>query len=77
MDIINHLTRTVSPAVIGDDRSPAKMRLLEQFYAIFAAKLADPEVLGRFSSENIAHNDKDIHVIVPSLLIIYDSSTNE
>lgn len=61
MDIINYLTRTVSPAVLGDDRSPAKMRLLEQFYAIFAAKLADPEVLGRFSSENIAHDDQGFY----------------
>ncbi len=31
MDIINHLTRTVSPAVLGDDQSPAKKGLLEQF----------------------------------------------
>jgi len=61
MDIISHLTRTVSPAVLGDDRSPAKMRLLEQFYAIFAAKLADPEVFNRFSSENIAHNDQGFY----------------
>lgn len=61
MDIISHLTRTVSPAVLGDDRSPSKMRLLEQFYAIFAAKLADPEVLGRFSSENIAHDDQGFY----------------
>ena len=41
MDIISHLTRTVSPAVLGDDRNPAKQNLLEQFYAIFAARLAD------------------------------------
>lgn len=61
MDIISHLSRTVSPAVLGDDRAPTKMRLLEQFYAIFAAKLADPEVFGRFSSENIAHNDQGFY----------------
>lgn len=61
MDIISHLTRTVSPAVLGDDRAPEKMRLLEQFYAIFAAKLADPEVFNRFSSENIAHNDQGFY----------------
>lgn len=61
MDIISHLTRTVSPAVLGDDRSPAKKNLLEQFYAIFAARLADKETYGRFSNENVARDDQGFY----------------
>ena len=61
MDVISHLTRTVSPAVLGDDRSPAKKNLLEQFYAIFAARLADKDTHDRFSSENIARDDQGFH----------------
>ena len=61
MDIISHLTRTVSPAVLGDDRSPAKKNLLEQFYAIFAARLADKETYGRFSNETIARDDQGFY----------------
>ncbi|GAF55881.1 LOW QUALITY PROTEIN: outer membrane protein A precursor [Psychrobacter sp. JCM 18901] len=57
MDIISHLTRTVSPAVLEDDRSPAKKNLLEQFYAIFAARLADNDTFNRFANENIARDD--------------------
>lgn len=61
MDIINHLTRTVSPAVLGDDRSPAKQNLLEQFYAIFAARLADRETYDRFANENITREDQSFY----------------
>ncbi|WP_201608195.1 OmpA family protein [Psychrobacter okhotskensis] len=61
MDIISHLTRTVSPAVLGDDRSPAKQNLLEQFYAIFAARLADKDTHERFANENIARDDQGFY----------------
>ncbi|MBO1531644.1 OmpA family protein [Psychrobacter sp. F1192] len=61
MDIIGHLTRTVTPAVLGDDRAPAKKSLLEQFYAIFAARLADNETYSRFSNENIARDDQGFY----------------
>lgn len=61
MDIISHLTRTVSPAVMGDDQSPAKKSLLEQFYAIFAARLADNDTYGRFANENIARDDQGFY----------------
>ena len=57
MDIISHLTRTVSPAVLADDHSPAKQNLLEQFYAIFAARLANNDTYSRFANENIARDD--------------------
>lgn len=58
MDIIGHLTRTVTPAVLGSDNDPAKKSLLEQFYAVFTARLADKETYGRFANENIARNDQ-------------------
>ena len=61
MDIIGHLTRTVSPAVLGDDHSPAKKNLLEQFYAIFAARLADNNTHERFANENIARDDQGFY----------------
>lgn len=61
MDIIKHLTRTVSPAVLGDDHSPAKQNLLEQFYAIFAALLANDDTYGRFANENIARDDQGFY----------------
>lgn len=61
MDIINHLTRTVSPAVLGDDSTPAKKNLLEQFYAIFAARLADNDTYSRFDNENIARDDQGFY----------------
>ena len=61
MDIISHLTRTVSPAVLGDDHSPAKKNLLEQFYAIFAARLADNQTHDRFANENIARDDQGFY----------------
>lgn len=61
MDIISHLTRTVSPAVLGDDSTPAKKNLLEQFYAIFAARLADNDTYSRFDNENIARDDQGFY----------------
>ncbi|WP_201511391.1 OmpA family protein [Psychrobacter alimentarius] len=61
MDIINHLTRTVSPAVLGDDHSPAKQNLLEQFYAVFAARLADEDTYNRFANENIGRDDQQFY----------------
>lgn len=61
MDIISHLTRTVSPVVLGDDHSPAKKNLLEQFYAIFAARLADNDTYSRFANENIASDDHNFY----------------
>ncbi|WP_201587862.1 OmpA family protein [Psychrobacter jeotgali] len=61
MDIISHLTRTVTPAVLGDDNNPAKKSLLEQFYAIFAARLADQETYNRFANENVARDDQGFY----------------
>lgn len=61
MDIINHLARTVTPAVLGDNRTPQNESLLEQFYAIFAGRLADKETYGRFAGQDIARDDKGFY----------------
>ena len=57
MDIINHLVRTVTPAVLGNDRTPQSESLLEQFYAIFAARLADQGTYDSFAGQDIARDD--------------------
>ncbi len=61
MDIINHLTRIVSPVVLGDDQSVGKKNLLEQFYAIFVARLADDTTHSRFANESIATDDYNFY----------------
>lgn len=61
MDVIGHLTRTVSPAVLGDDDSTSKQSLLAQFYAIFAARLSDKDIYGRFVNEKIATDDQNFY----------------
>ncbi len=61
MDIIGHLTRTVTPAVLGSDNDPSKKNLLEQFYAVFTARLADKETYGRFANENIERDDQGFY----------------
>lgn len=61
MDIINHLARTVTPAVLGNNRTPQNESLLEQFYAIFAGRLADKDTYGRFSGQEIARDDKGFY----------------
>ena len=61
MDIIGHLTRTVTPAVLGSDNDPSKKNLLEQFYAVFTARLADKETYGRFANENIDRDDQGFY----------------
>lgn len=44
MSIIEQLEQSVTPAVLGNNSSVAHVSLLEQFYAILAARLAVPEV---------------------------------
>ena len=44
MSIIEKLEQSVTPAVLGNNSSVAHISLLEQFYAILAARLASPDV---------------------------------
>ncbi|SUD91719.1 OmpA family protein [Psychrobacter phenylpyruvicus] len=57
MDIIGHLARTVTPAVLGDNHSPQNESLLKQFYALFAAKLADNDSFNRLGTQEINRED--------------------
>lgn len=57
MDIIGHLTRTVTPAVLGDNRTPEKEGLLKQFYALFAGNLADQDSYGRIGNQEVRGDD--------------------
>lgn len=57
MDIIGHLARTVTPAVLADNHNPQNESLLKQFYALFIAKLADQESFTRVGSQEIHHDD--------------------
>ncbi len=44
MSVIDQLDQTVTPVVLGDDRSVPHISLLEQFYAIFIMRLAQPAI---------------------------------
>ena len=47
MSIIDQLEQTVTPAVLGEQashQSVAYISLLEQFYAVLAARLAQPDI---------------------------------
>lgn len=57
MDVIGHLIRTVTPVVLGNNRDPKSESLLEQFYAIFAAKLADDDSYSHISTQEVSNDD--------------------
>ncbi len=61
MDIINHLERTVTPAILGDNRNPQNESLLKQFYALFSAKMADKATYARFAGRDIASDDGEFY----------------
>lgn len=57
MDIIGHLARTVTPAVLGENHNSQHESLLKQFYALFAAKLADNDTYNRLGTHEINRED--------------------
>ena len=57
MDIIGHLTRTVTPAVLGDNHTQQNESLLKQFYALFAAKIADNDTYNSVAGQEVNHDD--------------------
>ncbi|WP_296403136.1 OmpA family protein [Psychrobacter sp.] len=61
MDIIGHLVRTVSPAVLGDNQNPQNESLLKQFYALFAAKLADKDTFNGLGSQEVNRDDLGLY----------------
>ncbi|PNK60436.1 OmpA family protein [Psychrobacter sp. FDAARGOS_221] len=56
MDILAHLSRIVTPAVLEGSASPQKEGLLKQFYAVLAAKLTDQTTFDHAAKQDI-HND--------------------
>lgn len=58
MNLIEHLSRTVTPILIGNQTdTDNKSALLEKVYAIFIARLADTETYQTFENINIDNED--------------------
>ena len=57
MNIIEHLTRTVTPVVLNNATDENRSSLLEKLYAILVARLADGNVSNSFANATIADND--------------------
>ena len=57
MNIIEHLTRTVTPVVLNNANDENRSSLLEKLYAIMVARLADGTVSNSFANATIADDD--------------------
>lgn len=57
MNIIEHLTRTVTPVVLNNANDENRSSLLEKLYAILVARLADGNVSNSFANATIADDD--------------------
>lgn len=57
MNIIEHLTRTVTPVLLNNATDANRSSLLEKLYAILVARLADGTVSNSFANATIADND--------------------
>ena len=60
MNIIEHLTRTVTPIVLGNlqgNQVGDRPSLLEKVYAIIVARLADNNISTPLASRTIANDD--------------------
>ncbi|AME01831.1 hypothetical protein A9Z64_07140 [Moraxella osloensis] len=57
MNIIEHLTRTVTPVVLNNANDANRSSLLEKLYAILVARLADGNVSNSFANATIADDD--------------------
>lgn len=57
MNIIEHLTRTVTPVVLNNATDENRSSLLEKLYAILVARLADGNVSSSFANATIADDD--------------------
>ena len=57
MNIIEHLTRTVTPILLNNSTDANRSSLLEKLYAILVARFADGHVYNGFASATIADND--------------------
>ena len=57
MNIIEHLTRTVTPVLLNNATDENRSSLLEKLYAILVARLADGNVSNSFANATIADDD--------------------
>ena len=57
MNIIEHLTRTVTPVLLNNANDENRSSLLEKLYAIMVARLADGTVSNSFANATIADDD--------------------
>ena len=57
MNIIEHLTRTVTPVLLNNANDENRSSLLEKLYAIMVARLADGNVSNSFANATIADDD--------------------
>lgn len=57
MNIIEHLTRTVTPVLLNNVNDENRSSLLEKLYAIMVARLADGNVSSSFANATIADDD--------------------
>ena len=57
MNIIEHLTRTVTPVLLNNANDENRSSLLEKLYAILVARLADGNVSNSFANATIADDD--------------------
>ena len=57
MNIIEHLTRTVTPVLLNNATDENRSSLLEKLYAIMVARLADGTVSNSFANATIADDD--------------------
>ena len=64
MNIINHLSNTITPAVLSDATASSETSMLEQFYAIFLARLADDNTYAKLLDENLVAENAGLDAIV-------------
>lgn len=59
MNIIEHLSRTVTPIVLGNQANDTnRATLLEKVYAIIVARLADNDVYNSFATTSVTNEDQ-------------------
>ncbi|MEN2752071.1 hypothetical protein AAIR29_10555 [Psychrobacter sp. FBL11] len=67
MTIIDQLEQTVTTAVLGNNSSVAHVSLLEQFYAIFITRLAQPDVY-----KQLSRTDQDLPLQAVSGVTVFE-----
>lgn len=64
MNIIDHLSKTVTPKVLSDANASSETSMLEQFYAIFLARLADDNTYAKLGDGKLTATNAGLDAIV-------------